>query len=180
MNLQDHYQKAIAFAGEKHADQKIPGSNASYLLHLSNVAMEVMVASQYSEDFDLALATQVALLHDVLEDTQTTMGELEDHFGTEIAESVLALTKNEKLGASDQIPDSLIRIRELPKEIWAVKLADRISNMQKPPSHWDRNQTNYYRIMAEEILQQLEGGNEYLEKRLKGKILEYGQYIDNT
>ena len=39
--IQSIYQKAMKFAGEKHASQKVPGSNANYLLHLSNVAMEI-------------------------------------------------------------------------------------------------------------------------------------------
>ena len=177
MDLQDYYQKAINFAGEKHADQKIPGSNASYMVHLSNVAMEVLEASRHSQAFDLQFAVQTALLHDLLEDTSATFEEIRENFGLNIAKAVLALSKNEQLPASEQIQDSLKRIKSEPKEVWAVKLADRISNMQKPPQHWDINKINDYKKMAGIILLQLKGGNAYLEQRLFKKIEAYNQYL---
>ena len=64
------------------------------------------------------------------------------------------------------------------KEVWAVKLADRISNMQQPPKHWDQFKIMAYQKMARVILTQLKGGNTYLEQRLEEKILAYDQYIE--
>lgn len=173
---QSAYQKAMRFVGEKHGDQKMPASQASYLVHLSNVAMEVIFADQHTDDFDLEFAVQVALLHDVLEDTPTSFEEVADNFSQEIAEAVLALSKNEELPADVQIPDSLMRIKSLRKEVWAVKLADRITNMQEPPSSWNREKKKHYRQVAKLILQELKGGNSYLESRLKQKINAYPEY----
>lgn len=178
MELQTHYQEAISFAAEKHADQKMPGTRSSYLLHLSNVAMEVIIASWHTEGFDVSMAVQTALLHDVLEDTPTDIEDLRQQFGPVVTDAVQSLTKNEALPLEEQIPDSLERIRLQPKEVWAVKLADRISNMQKPPSHWDREKKMAYLEMAKVILDQLKGGNAYLEKRLEQKILQYPQFLD--
>lgn len=177
MNLQDLYQKAINFAGNKHGDQKVPGTKSSYLVHLSNVAMETMIAGENTPYFDLGFAVQVALLHDILEDTSTTFNELQAAFGLKIADAVMALSKNESLKSQEQIPDSLERIKLQSKEVWAVKLADRISNMQKPPAHWDQFKIIAYQKMARVILSTLKGGNAYLEKRLEEKILDYKQYI---
>ena len=177
MELQRLYQKALAFAGEKHGDQKVPGTQSSYLVHLSNVAMETMIAALHTDDFDLAFAVQVALLHDVLEDTSTTFDEIEEVFDGNIARAVLALSKNESLPISQQISDSLSRIKLEPKEVWAVKLADRISNLQKPPQHWDMNKIIDYKKMAGIILFQLKGGNTYLENRLHQKIIDYQAYM---
>lgn len=182
MELQDYYQKAINFAGLKHGDQKIPGSNMSYMVHLSNVAMEIFLASQHNhefhqEGFDRQFAIQIALLHDVLEDTPATFEEIEEAFGINIARAVLALTKNEELPTVKQIPDSLNRIKSQPKEVWAVKLADRISNLQKPPAHWDTNKMIDYKKTAGIILLQLRGGNQYLENRLHQKIMDYNHFI---
>ena len=177
MDLQSLYQKAIAFAGEKHGDQKVPGTQSSYLLHLSNVAMETMIAAGHTDDFDLGFAVQVALLHDVLEDTSTTFNELQAAFGLKIADAVLALSKNEALESQAQIPDSLERIKLQTKEVWAVKLADRITNMQEPPLHWDKNKRMTYLKMAGIILFELKGCNDYLEKRLEHKIIDYQAYI---
>ncbi len=175
--VQEAYQKAIRFAGERHGDQKMPASRASYLVHLSNVAMEVILAERHTDDFDLEFAVQVALLHDVLEDTPTTFEEVAESFTSEIAEAVLALTKNEDLPPDVQIPDSLMRIKALRKEVWAVKLADRISNMQEPPSTWNTEKKKRYRQAAKLILQELEGGNSYLESRLERLIKDYSDFI---
>lgn len=182
MDIQDYYQKAINFAGMHHADQNIPGSNTSYMVHLSNVAMEVILASQHGpnspgEDFDCEFAVQVALLHDLLEDTSTSFDEIKEVFGENIARGVLALSKNETLPVSQQILDSLSRIKFEPKEVWAVKLADRISNLQQPPAHWDNDKIVAYHKMAGVILLQLKGGNAYLESRLQQKIIDYNEFI---
>lgn len=177
MDLQSSYQKAIAYAGAKHQDQKVPGTHSSYLVHLSNVAMETMVAGLHTADFDQSFAVQVALLHDVLEDTPTTFDELQVAFGLKIADAVWALSKDETLKSEAQIPDSLERIKLQSKEVWAVKLADRISNMQQPPGHWDQFKIMAYQKVARMILSTLKGGNAYLEQRLEEKILDYNQYI---
>jgi len=176
-SIQSLFQKAVRFAGEKHGDQKMPSSHASYLVHLSNVAMEVTMAAGYTEDFDLPFAVQVALLHDVIEDTPTAYEEVRDLFSKAVADAVLALTKNEELPAEEQIPDSLNRIKVLQKEVWAVKLADRISNMQKPPPNWSKEKRLKYREVAGLILKELEGGNLYLEDRLAQLIDQYREFI---
>lgn len=175
MSIQTVYQETIKFAAQKHADknQTIPGTNLPYAVHLSNVAMEILVAFEKSKDFDLGFAVQVALLHDSLEDTDTTFQELENIFGKAVAEGVLALTKNSGLEKAHQMQDSLHRIKEQPKEIWAVKLADRITNLQTPPSHWSDQKIKNYKAEARLILQELKGGNDYLELRLQKKIIEY-------
>jgi len=178
-NLQDQYQKAIAYAAKKHADlnQTIPGTNIPYVVHLSNVAMEVIMAAPHMKGFNLCLAVQVALLHDVLEDTNTSKLELEDHFGFIVAESVSALTKNKSLSKDQQIQDSIRRIKQLPKEIWAVKIADRITNLQPPPMEW--NFLKKYKYWKEAKIINIELGecSEYLLKRILDKMDEYSKYM---
>ena len=81
-----------------------------YVVHLSNVAMEIMIASFYTDNFDLNFAVQLALLHDVLEDTSTKFEELKNVFGKDIAKGVLTLTKNENLPKEEKMQDALKRI----------------------------------------------------------------------
>lgn len=175
MSLQDIYQNTIKFAAQQHTDinQTIPGTSLPYVVHLSNVAMEILVAAGQSEFFNVEFAVQLALLHDVLEDTGATLEELSEKFGKEIAEGVLALTKNAELPKDERMADSLERIRQQPREVWAVKLADRITNLQQPPHFWTPEKIETYRQEATMILHELRGGNTYLEHRLKRKIEEY-------
>lgn len=179
MDLQTSYQKTIIFATLKHLEkgQTIPETEIPYVVHLSNVAMEILIAYQHTKDFDIEFAIQVALLHDTLEDTNTAFEELQSEFGIEVANGVLALTKNDDLPKHMKMLDSLNRIKLLPKEVWSVKLADRITNLQKPPQKWDNSKKIEYKKEAESILEILKGANEYLEKRLLEKISEYEKYI---
>jgi guanosine-3',5'-bis(diphosphate) 3'-pyrophosphohydrolase len=175
--FQESYKKALAFAAEKHQGQLLPGTSLPYLVHVTNVAMEVTVAGMNSSHFNLPFAASVGLLHDTLEDTSTSYNELEKQFGKEIAEAVLALTKFPTLPKEEQIKDSVRRIKTLPKEVWAVKLADRITNLQAPPLEWDFKKRKRYMCDAEMIHTELKEGNQFLAERLASKLIEYQQFV---
>jgi len=176
---QELYQKAMKFAGEKHSEQKVPGTNANYLLHISNVAMEVLMAYQADDSFDLDFAVQVAVLHDTIEDTTADFDEIKREFNSKIAAAVQALTKNESLPTKEErMKDSLARINELQKEVGLVKIADRITNLQIPPKHWTKEKVSKYCEEAKLISESLQGKNEYLHHRLNQKISAYEKNID--
>jgi guanosine-3',5'-bis(diphosphate) 3'-pyrophosphohydrolase len=179
MITQTLYQEAIKFAAAKHQnmEQNVPGTDLPYVVHLSNVAMEILIAGSNTPDFNLGFAVQVALLHDTIEDTATDFQEIENKFGMEIAKAVSALSKNKSLPKDRQMQDSLNRIKALQKEVWSVKLADRITNLQPPPSHWNNAKKLKYQQEAQTILNELKNGNDYLAKRLEAKIEEYNKYL---
>lgn len=179
MEAQTLYQEAIKFATAKHLEmeQRVPGTNLPYVVHLSNVAMEIIIAALNTNNFNLGFAVQVALLHDTIEDTSTDFNELENKFGIEIAKAVSALTKNSELPKEQQMHDSLTRIKQLQTEVWAVKLADRITNLQQPPSNWDNTKKIKYQQEAQIIFNELKDGNEFLARRLEAKIKEYEKYL---
>jgi guanosine-3',5'-bis(diphosphate) 3'-pyrophosphohydrolase len=182
MGEQEFYQNAIKFAAEKHLKkgQKVPGTELPYVVHLSNVAMEIIIAALHTDKFNLGFAIQVALLHDTIEDTETDFSELKEVFGEKVALGVLALTKNKLLPTkSEQMIDSLKRIKKLDTEVWAVKIADRITNLQPPPPHWDNAKKVKYQEEAKVILRELREGNYFLSKRLEEKIEEYENYTND-
>ncbi|AXT61161.1 bifunctional (p)ppGpp synthetase/guanosine-3',5'-bis(diphosphate) 3'-pyrophosphohydrolase [Aquimarina sp. AD10] len=175
---QELYQKAIKFAGEKHSEQKVPGTNANYLVHISNVTMEVLLAYNFDNSFDLNFAIQTAILHDTIEDTDTNYEEIKSTFDESIAKAVLALTKNEKIHSKkERMIDSLARINKLQKEVGIVKIADRITNLQSPPGHWSKDKVVKYYEEAKLISFELKNKNKYLNKRLETKIKEYNAKI---
>ena len=176
--LQELYQKAFKFAGEKHSMQKVPGSEANYLLHIGNVAMEILVAYTNDANFDVNYAVQLAILHDTLEDTDTTFEEIQTVFDERIARGVKALTKDEKLPTKpERMADSLTRINQLQKEVGMVKLADRITNLQAPPAHWSKEKCAAYLEEAKIISEVLANKNTYLNQRLLHKIEAYQTFI---
>lgn len=171
----DLYLTAWNYAAVMHGEQKVPGTELPYLTHVGAVAMEVMTALAQGVHVDNPdLAVQCALLHDVIEDTPASYGDVTDRFGVAVAQGVLALTKDTTLPSkAAQMADSLARIRQQPHEVWMVKLADRITNLQPPPAHWDPAKIAAYRVEAGTILDALGSADEWLAARLRGKIAAY-------
>lgn len=179
MNLwtPDSYTQAWNFAADAHKGQRVPGSEWPYINHLGNVAMEVMRAIATTSVLQQPdLAVQCALLHDTLEDTSVTYEVLTVAFGLDVASGVQALSKNPTLPKAQQMADSLVRIQQQPLEVWMVKLADRISNLQPPPHHWQQEKIQQYAVESEMILDNLGEANQWLADRLAEKILVYKTY----
>jgi len=172
---QDGYLKAWSFAAAAHVGQCVPGTDVSYLQHIGAVTAEVMAALAARDDVaDRDLAVQCAVLHDVVEDTDVAIEQVESEFGIEVAEGVAALTKNKEVGDKwAQMQDSLQRIRQCSPEVWMVKLADRITNLQRPPAHWSESKIADYRVQAEEIREALASACPVLGPRLAEKIANY-------
>ena len=178
----DLYVAALQFAAERHAGQKVPGSGLPYVVHLTSVAAEVIAALPES-GLDADLAVACALLHDVIEDTVKTDPERQQvgeqvtaRFGPAVAAGVWALTKAESVAKADRMADSLRRIRAQPREVWAVKLADRITNLAPPPSHWTTEKRAAYRAEAITIADALGEANARLHARIREKIAAYAAY----
>lgn len=150
-------------------------------MHLSLVAMETITALVTDdEEVDNDLAISCALLHDVIEDTDVTYEQVEEHFGKAVADGVLALTKDKQRPTKqEQMQDSLDRIILQPKEVWIVKLADRISNLNPPPPHWKESKCRAYHIEAQVIWDRLHTASPALAARLTQRIQDYPQYFAN-
>jgi (p)ppGpp synthase/HD superfamily hydrolase len=170
---QELYIKACRFAAIAHRGQIVPGSDLPYLMHLNFVSMEIIAVLSAESGHDGDLAVQCALLHDTIEDTDTTYAQIRSIFGIGVADGVQALSKNPDLEKSQQLDDSLDRIKQQPIEIWMVKLADRITNLQPPPSHWTTEKIIRYQAEALEIHARLQTSSPYLGLRLAEKIHNY-------
>lgn len=174
---QDLFIKAWNFASTAHTDQKVPGSDIPYINHIGNVTMEVIAAVTAIPVQFPDLSIQCALLHDVIEDTDTHYEEVKFIFGEDVAEGVLSLTKNTDLPSkAEQMEDSLKRILLQPQEVWMVKLADRIANLQPPPHYWDKEKISKYRNEAILIHKYLGESHTLLSDRLQQKIIDYSVF----
>jgi guanosine-3',5'-bis(diphosphate) 3'-pyrophosphohydrolase len=175
---QDEYLRAYHFAARAHRWQLYPGTSIPYIMHLSFVSMEVMSMAQPGSqppiNFDLAL--QCALLHDVLEDTRVRYEQVRDEFGEDVAQGVLALTLNKQLPKAEQMPECLQRIKLQPREVWMVKLADRITNLQPPPRHWSKARIRDYHRESLVIYEALKDASSLLADRLRLKIDQYAAF----
>jgi len=173
----DLYQKTLNFAAKAHSQQLIPGSEIPYVTHICNVCMEAVHAVLASQKEDIDLVMQCALLHDTIEDTEVEYDEVVQVFGKQVADGVLALTKDFELPKKEQMADSLRRILEQSAEVRIVKMADRINNLSDPPHYWTKEKRQQYQIEAGLILEKLGGVNSIIEERLSLKIQRYSDYI---
>lgn len=173
------YRQTLSFTAKAHAKQTIGGMEIPYLKHISAVTMETLSAMIHTpdQDWDVNLALQCALLHDVIEDTYIDYEEVVASFGKKVADGVMALTKNETLPKNQQMQDSLTRILAQGKEIRLVKMCDRIDNLYLPPIYWTSIKRQYYQQEGQLILDTLKGVSEYAENRLAQKIQAYSKYF---
>jgi len=172
----DRYVAALRFAAERHHGQRMIESDLPYLVHLTTVAAEV-IAALPQEGVSPDLAVICALLHDTIEDTSTTVAELVERFGSEVAAGVQALSKDPTVARELQMADSLHRVRACPRAVWMVKLADRITNLAPPPSKWTSAKRREYRDEAQLIADQLGEASPALDARIRARIAGYGAYL---
>jgi len=169
---QEKITKAWFFASVAHKEQTYPGQELPYLTHIGNVMLEVMGVVSTLESAELAICC--AILHDTIEDTDVTYDEIVKEFGEAVANGVQALTKDETLDIKrEKMVDSLERIKQQPKEVWVVKMADRVANLGEPPHYWALEKREIYREEAQIIWDYLHKANEAMSERLRGKIDTY-------
>jgi len=132
----DAIQDALDFAKEAHKEQ-FRKSGEAYVVHPILVAA---IVAALSEDESMVIA---ALLHDVVEDTDTTLEELEKRYGKDVAYLVEGLTKIDVIRDKELIPSNsdeklvisalsfrkmlLVSINDV--RVLVVKLCDRLHNM---------------------------------------------------
>ena len=181
----DEIQEIWQLASKLHNGQKYgghkDGEQVEYINHIGSVVFEIFNAIQSTENINSDLAIKCAILHDTIEDTTLTYESVNELFGHEVACGVLALTKNDEIeGQTEKMLDSLKRIKEQPVEIWAVKLADRITNLYEPPYYWNDEKKLKYIEEAKVILDELKDGNKYLAERLEIKIKNYYSFLSTS
>ncbi len=180
-NTKDVWKMVTKLHSGQHYGGTAPGEKIDYINHIGSVVFEVLAALPYHEDIDEDLVVKCAMLHDTIEDTSATYQDIHSLFGEAVAKGVMALTKDKTLGSkSEQMLDSLQRIREQPKEVWMVKMADRITNLYAPPYYWNTEKKVTYQEEARLIYNNLKDSSEYLAERLKSKIEGYQKYINQT
>lgn len=160
--------KAVAFAAKKHRDQRRKDTEASpYINH--PIALANLLANEGDvTEMDVLCA---ALLHDTIEDTKTTAGELSDQFGAKIAGIVQEVTDDKSL---DKRVRKQMQIEHAPhcsyeaKLVKLAKLANKICNLRdildSPPADWSAERKKEYFAWAAKVVAGLRGANNKLEK----------------
>lgn len=168
---------ALHFAADKHRDHRRKGEEASpYVNHLIEVA-ELLAREGSVTDI---VTLQAALLHDTLEDTQTTSEELEACFGAEVRQVVEEVTDDKRLPKTERKQLQIIHAAQLSTHAKLVKLADKISNVRGiihiPPANWTLVRKQEYLNWAEQVVAGCRGSNAALE-RVFDDVLKEGRRV---
>ena len=158
------FARALSFAAQKHTAQRRKGEAAEpYINHLAEVSMFLAEVTEGS-DPKLIIA---GLLHDTLEDTETTFAELEKNFGTDVASLVKEVTDDKSLPKAERKRLQIETAPKKSKRAQMIKIADKISNllaiMSSPPVDWSDERKREYFDWAKKVVDGCRGCNPPLE-----------------
>ena len=155
---------AVSFAAEKHRHQRRKDAEASpYINH--PIALARVLTQEGGIDDPVTLCA--ALLHDTIEDTDTTEAELRQCFGDEITRIVLEVTDDKTLRKEERKQQQVEHASSISSRAKLVKLADKICNLRdiatSPPADWPLQRKMEYYDWAKQVVDGLRGINPKLE-----------------
>eukprot|EP01027_Heterolobosea_sp_BB2_P006038 GEZU01009166.1.p1 GENE.GEZU01009166.1~~GEZU01009166.1.p1 ORF type:complete len:190 (-),score=57.45 GEZU01009166.1:45-614(-) len=159
--------QAAAFAAEKHKHQRRKTvDQIPYINHPLEVA-HILWFEGDVKDVDVL---QAAILHDTIEDTDTTYEELTHIFGSKVCGIVKECTDDKNL---PKIERKRLQIETAPHkshEAKLVKLADKLHNLRSlqsgSPPGWELERVQEYFRWAKQVVDGMRGTNAKLEKLL--------------
>lgn len=148
--------RAAFFAAEKHRNQRRKDAEASpYINHPLGLARVLAEEGGVSDPSTLC----AALLHDTIEDTDTTPEELEREFGAEICALVLEVTDDKSLPKAERKRAQVEHAAHISDKAKRVKLADKICNLRdvanSPPATWSLERRQEYFDWAKSVIDNL-------------------------
>jgi guanosine-3',5'-bis(diphosphate) 3'-pyrophosphohydrolase len=158
--------EALAFAAHKHRDQRRKNIAASpYINHPIALAHVLVCEGRIEEPPVLA----AAILHDTVEDTETSLDEIARRFGDEIAAIVGEVTDDTSLPKARRKALQVEHASDLSRAAKLVKLADKICNVRDmaddPPANWPLERRLEYFEWCKRVIDGLRGTHPALETK---------------
>lgn len=170
--------RAATFAADKHRHQRRKDAEASpYINHPLAVAGVLALEADVQDEALLA----AALLHDTVEDTNTTFAELEETFGPTVREIVREVTDDKSLPKQERKELQVSHAPHASDAAKQLKIADKICNIREiadsPPADWSPSRKAEYLSWTERVVRGCRGVNAALDavydravERARGKL----------
>ena len=156
---------ALQFAAHKHRDQRRKDMEASPYINHPIALAHVLWGEGGVHDPAVIMA---ALLHDTIEDTETTPEELAKRFGRKVAKIVGEVTDDKSLPKAERKRLQVEHAPHISREAKLVKLADKISNLRdmaaSAPKTWPKSRVREYFDWAKRVVDALRGVHPRLER----------------
>ena len=144
---------ALRFAAQKHSRQRRKDSDATPFINHPIAVAEIL--ARVGGVTDVA-TLQAAILHDTLEDTQTTPQELDEHFGQQVRLLVQELTDDKSLPTQERKRLQIEHAPHLSDAAKQIKLADKVCNLvditPAQPADWTLQRKRDYLDWAEKVV----------------------------
>lgn len=175
------FLKAFRFAAQKHQHQRRKDERAvPYINHLIAVAETLWEVGEI-RDIDTIVA---GILHDTLEDTDTSPDELADTFGARVCSIVEEVTDDKDLAKQLRKRLQIEHAGHATLEARQVKLADKICNVhdliESPPASWSWERQREYVNWAEKVINGLRGSNKQLEQYFDEICHQVRQHLESV
>ena len=156
--------EATMFAADKHRDQK--RKDAQGTPYINHPIMVVNLMANVGGITDIE-ALQAGMLHDTVEDTDTTPGEIEERFGYAVRSLVMEVTDEKSLHKDTRKRLQIEHAPRLSPRAKEIKLADKIANLsdliKSPPVGWEIKRQRQYFRWSNEVVARCRGQNKSLE-----------------
>jgi guanosine-3',5'-bis(diphosphate) 3'-pyrophosphohydrolase len=157
--------RALRFAAQKHRDQRRKDIEASpYINH----PVEVMHILAVEAGIDDPVILAAALLHDTLEDTETTIDELRKNFGDAVTDIVIEVTDDQSPPRLERYAQQLKKVPHYSYGAKLIRLADKIANIRdviiSPPPKWSAERVQGHKDHGAKVVELLRGTHETLER----------------
>jgi guanosine-3',5'-bis(diphosphate) 3'-pyrophosphohydrolase len=145
--------QTVEFASRKHSKQRRKDADASpYINHPIALVSVLAVEAGVSDLTTL----QAAILHDTIEDTETTYDELVGLFGAAVADVVMEVTDDKLLEKDERKRLQISHAHMKSPQAAMVKIADKICNLRdiasSPPVGWSEQRKTEYFAWAKAVV----------------------------
>lgn len=160
------FMEAIEFAADKHKFQRRKGYfKIPYINHPLKVC-KLLIESGESDD-DIIMAS---ILHDTIEDTDTTENDLTDKFGKMVTNLIIEVTDNMSLPEKVRKNLQVINASKLSAKAKMIRIADKIANINdilSYPINWTKKRKLKYIDWATEVFIRCKGHNALLDAKFE-------------
>jgi GTP diphosphokinase / guanosine-3',5'-bis(diphosphate) 3'-diphosphatase len=162
--LTAQFVEALSFAADKHRNQRRKDcAKTPYINHPIAIAHILLNEAGVSDETVLI----AALLHDTVEDTDTSFEELEQRFGPVVRELVSEVTDDKSLPKAARKQAQIDHAPSLSDRARLIKLADKTANLRDvanaPPEGWSISRLDDYLDWGKTVIDGIRGSHAQLE-----------------
>lgn len=165
---------AVAFSAEKHQYQKRKNLDQTpYIIHPIGVSYTLATLGNV-HDADVLIG---ALLHDTVEDTETSFEEIHQVFGSEVEGYVREVTDDKSLPKEERKQRQIDHAKDKSAGAALIKLSDKLYNLSdvliNPPAGWSSERIDQYFLWAQQVVDNLPNVNAELKQTIDEVIASY-------